>query len=164
MTPFRIEPVSPENRSRAVELLVEQFGTSQMVSRGELWDARDHPGFLALDERGPVGVVTYRIREDACEITTVCSRERGRGAGSALIAAVQAVARSAGCRRLWLVTSNDNLPALGFYQKRGFHLVAVYPSALDEYRRLKPQIPRVGLDGIPLRDEIELEIRLKEAL
>jgi ribosomal protein S18 acetylase RimI-like enzyme len=158
--PFRIEPIGPQHRSQSAELLVEQFGTSQMVSRGELWDARDHPGFLALDERGPVGVVTYRIQGDACEITTLCSRDRGRGAGSALIAAVQEVARSTGCRRLWLVTTNDNLPALRFYQKRGFHLVAVYPNALEEYRRLKPQIPHVGLDGIPLRDEIELEIRL----
>jgi len=61
---------------------------------------------------------------------------------------------------MWLITTNDNTRALRFYQKRGFHLVAVYPNSLNESRRLKPQIPIIGIDGIPLRDEIELEITL----
>jgi ribosomal protein S18 acetylase RimI-like enzyme len=80
--------------------------------------------------------------------------------GSALIAAVRAAAQAAGCRRLWLVTTNDNTRALRFYQKRGFRLAALYPNAMERYRRLKPQIPELGLDGIPLRDEIELEMTL----
>jgi ribosomal protein S18 acetylase RimI-like enzyme len=155
-----IEPLAPEHRSLVAELLQEQFGTPWMVSRGELWYAREHPGFVARYEPGPVGLITYRVRGDACEITTLCSRDRGKGVGSALLAAVQAVARSAGCQRLWLVTTNDNLPALRFYQKRGFHLEPIYLNALEEYRRLKPEFPRVGLDGIPLRDEIELELLL----
>ncbi len=78
-----------------------------------------------------------------------------------LIEAVKQAAVSAGCRRLWLITTNDNLHALRFYQKRGFRLVAVYPNALEESRRLKPEIPLVGLDGIPLRDELELELALE---
>jgi ribosomal protein S18 acetylase RimI-like enzyme len=160
MSSLRIEPLFPEHRSQVGQLLEEQFGASQMVSRGELWDACDHPGFLALDERGPVGVVTYRIRGDACEITALSSRVPGVGVGSALIAAARAAAQAAGCRRLWLVTTNDNTPALRFYQKRGFHLAALYPNAMESYRRLKPQIPALGLDGIPLRDEIELEMTL----
>ena len=131
-----------------------------MVSRGKLWDARDHPGFLALDEAGPLGLITYSIRADECEITTLYSRVREQGVGTALIEAVVAVARSAGCRRLWLITTNDNTPALRFYQKRGFHLAELYPNALEVSRRLKPEIPHVGKDGIPLRDEIELEMDL----
>ena len=50
--------------------------------------------------------------------------------------------------------------ALGFYQKRGFRLVAVHPGAVNESRKLKPEIPLIGNDGIPIRDEIELEIVL----
>ncbi|MBK9123270.1 MAG: GNAT family N-acetyltransferase, partial [Chloroflexi bacterium] len=65
-----------------------------------------------------------------------------------------------GIHRLWLITTNDNLDALRFYQKRGWHLVAVHRDALNESRRLKPQIPIIGMDGIPLRDEIELEMTL----
>lgn len=57
-------------------------------------------------------------------------------------------------------SSNDNLNALRFYQKYGFTLVALYPNALAQSRKLKPQIPLIGNDGIPLRDEIELELDL----
>jgi DNA-3-methyladenine glycosylase I len=77
-----------------------------------------------------------------------------------LLAAIRQLAQTNGCRRLWLITTNDNLPALRFYQKRGFHLVAVYPDAVTEARRLKPEIPVLGLEDIPLRDELELEIVL----
>jgi hypothetical protein len=52
------------------------------------------------------------------------------------------------------------MDAVRFYQKRGFRLVAVHRRALEETRRLKPSLPETGIDGIPLRDEIELEILL----
>jgi N-acetylglutamate synthase-like GNAT family acetyltransferase len=71
-------------------------------------------------------------------------------------------ARIRGCRRLFLITTNDNLNALGFYQKRGFEIVAIYRGAVNESRKRKPSIPQVGMNGIPLRDEIELEIKLKD--
>jgi RimJ/RimL family protein N-acetyltransferase len=70
------------------------------------------------------------------------------------------LAEQAACQRIWLITTNDNMPALRFYQKRGFRLVAVHQNALDYSRTLKPEIPLIGLEGIPLRDEIELEIIL----
>jgi len=70
------------------------------------------------------------------------------------------MAMNAECRRLWLITTNDNLRALGFYQKRGMTLVAVYRNAMEAARRLKPQIPMIGQNGIPLKDEIELEMVL----
>ena len=79
---------------------------------------------------------------------------------SAEIEAVKEVACKAGCRRLWLITTNDNLNALRFYQKRGFALVAVHRNALEISRKFKPEIPLIGADGIPLRDEIELEMIL----
>lgn len=56
-------------------------------------------------------------------------------------------ARQCGCRRLWLITTNDNL-------------VAVHPNALKAARKIKPQIPLIGNWRIPLRDEIELELAL----
>jgi hypothetical protein len=90
----------------------------------------------------------------------VRDRHPGQGVGTALIEAVKVAAIEAGCRRLWLMTTNDNLHALGFYQRRGFRLVAVYPGAVDAARLLKPEIPLLGNDGIPIRDEIELEIAL----
>jgi len=113
-----------------------------------------------MREGRPIGLVTYRIDGDECEITTLNSLVEGIGIGSALVAAIKDAAVSAECKRLWLITTNDNLPALRFYQKRGFLLVAVHRNALQQSRRLKPEIPLVGRDGIPLRDEIELEMLL----
>jgi GNAT superfamily N-acetyltransferase len=104
--------------------------------------------------------VTYHIEGDACEIVSLDSLVEGIGIGAALIEAVKDAALAAGCTRLWLITTNDNLHALRLYQKRGFVLAALHRNALEVSRRLKPQIPLVGLDGIPLRDEIELEMRL----
>ena len=75
-----------------------------------------------------------------------------------MIEAVRLLARRQGCTRLWVITTNDNVDALRFYQRRGFRLVRVHRGAVDRSRaRLKPEIPSVGAYGIPLRDEIELE-------
>jgi len=107
-----------------------------------------------------IGFACYHIEGDTCELVTLDSMREGIGVGSALIAVVAAAAQSAGCKRLWLITTNDNLHALGFYQKRGFVLVAVHRNAMQVTRQLKPLIPLIGDNGIPLRDEIELEIML----
>ena len=73
---------------------------------------------------------------------------------------VAEVAREAGCTRLWLVTTNDNDRALGFYRAQGFDVVAVHDGAVDASRRLKPSIPLVNGAGVPIEDEIEMERRL----
>jgi len=80
----------------------------------------------------------------------------------ALMAAEAVVdeARSRGCKRLWLITTNDNQKAVRFYRNRGFQLAAIHKNALDETRKLKPGLPETGIDGIPLKDEIELELLL----
>lgn len=90
--------------------------------------------------------------------------EQGRGVGSALLGAVEELARRRGCKRLWLVTTNDNTHALAFYQRRGFSLAALHRDAVTEARKtLKPFIPLVGEGDLPIRDELELEKRLCRA-
>src|SRR5437899_2664527 len=103
MRRFRIEPLGEEGRPQAVVLLTERWGTTRMVSRGELWDAAQLPGFGAWDGERLVGLATYRIGGGACELATLNSRVEGLGVGSALITAVREVAVSAGCARLWLI-------------------------------------------------------------
>jgi GNAT superfamily N-acetyltransferase len=117
------------------------------------------PGFVAEHEGRREGVITYQIACGACEIVSIDGDRPGRGVGTALIEAVVAEARRHGCVRVWLVTTNDNLPALRFYQKRGFALVAVHANAVERSRQSKPEIPLIVRDGIPIRDEIELELR-----
>jgi ribosomal protein S18 acetylase RimI-like enzyme len=142
------------------ELLSKWWGSSRIVSRGQVHDAMDAPGFIALDGVERIGLATYVIDGPDCELLTLNSLREGIGAGSGLVEAVAEAARAAGCRRLWLITTNDNLAALRFYQKRGFALVAVHRGAIEQSRRLKPEIPLIGVDGIPIRDEIELELAL----
>jgi ribosomal protein S18 acetylase RimI-like enzyme len=130
----------------------------RVARKGELVDALAHPQLIAGDSQG---VLTYVIDGDACEILTLHAEPRHSGAGTALLDAVERIAREAGCTHLWLITTNDNVDALRFYQRRGFRLAHVHAGAVDDARaRLKPGIPEIGDHGIPLRDEIELDLLL----
>lgn len=155
-----IHPFEANYQPWAADLLRQAWGSNLVVSRGRLHNALLLPGFVAVLDDRPMGLVTYCLAKGECELVTINSLRPGEGIGSALLQAVKRVARQAGCRRLWLVTTNDNLEALRFYQVNGFELVAVHRNALEASRRLKPQIPQVGKHGIPLRDELELEFVL----
>lgn len=160
MTLFQIRPLETEDRDSVKELLKEWWASPKIVTRGKVHHADELPGFIAIHDAKPVGLITYKIIRDQCEIVTMNSLLERAGIGSALINAVKEIAAKAGCKRLWLITTNDNTVALRFWQKRGFSLVAVYRNALEQSRKLKPEIPLIGMDGIPLRDEIELELLL----
>jgi len=156
----QIRPISQDDQTWIARKLTENWGAPLIVSRGKSHDASKLPGFVALQDNKTVGFVTFRIGGQECELVTLDSWKENIGVGTLLIEAVKREALKVGCARLWLITTNDNLHALGFYQKRGFHLVAVYPNALAETRKTKPTIPENGLHAIPLRDEIELQILL----
>ncbi len=143
------------------ELLCERWGSPVIVTRGRVHEADQLSGFIAEEQEAPVGLITYRIDGDECEIVSLDSLVQGQGVGSALVAAVKEATTEHGCKRLWLITTNDNTAALRFYQKLGFRLVAVHRNAIEKSRELKPEIPDVGMDGIPIRDEVELEMDLK---
>jgi len=155
-----IQPLTLADRDWARALIRERWGAPEIVTRGRIHCAPELSGFVARIAGRPAGLVTYAIERSECEVVSLDSLRSGCGVGTRLLDAVCSAARDAGCRRVWLITTNDNVHALAFYQKRGFELVAVHRGALEESRRLKPSIPLVGLDGIPLRDEIELELAL----
>lgn len=167
MSALRIDRFDAAQRDWAIGLLERQWGSTKIVSRGRVHQAETLPGFVATLGNDPVGLATYHLtpspgRGGRCELVSLDSTIERAGVGSALVAAVRDAAVAAGCGRLWLITTNDNLAALRFYQKRGFVLAALHRGALEGSRRLKPQIPLIGHDGIPLRDEIELEMLLSE--
>ncbi|WP_158602823.1 GNAT family N-acetyltransferase [Jiangella rhizosphaerae] len=157
-----VRPVTGADRDLVVDLLSAAWGTTVMAVHGELYDAADQPGFLAVADGEPAGLLTYRVDGDgAWEITTLESVRPGLGAGTALLDAVGAAAAAAGARRVWLITTNDNVHALRFYQRRGFDLVAIHHDAVTRTREtLKPSIP-LESDGIPIRHELELERPLR---
>jgi GNAT superfamily N-acetyltransferase len=155
-----LRPTGDADREWMARWVTEQWGDVIVVSRGKVHQPDKLPGFAACRGDEPVGLATYRIDGDQCEIVTLDSRAEGQGIGTALINAVVDVALREGVRRLWLITTNDNTPALRFYENRGFRVVAVHRGAIDESRRLKPSIPLTGIGGVEIRDEIELEIIL----
>lgn len=157
---MNIRPLTEADRAWLEEFVPERWGAPTVVGHGRVFRVAELPGFVALEEDEPVGLVTYSIEGEACELVTIDSLREGVGIGSSLLEAVERSARDAGCRRLWLITTNDNLRMLRFAQRRGFSLVALHPNALEESRRLKPEIPLLGLHGIPMRDELELELPL----
>ncbi len=133
----------------------------RVVSRGRMHYPAGLPGFVATRDGEPIALVTYRVEGDECEIVTLHSDVQDAGAGTALIERVRQEASQAGCRRLWLITTNDNTHAIRFYQRRGFRIAQVHAGAIDVYRRdLKPEIPLTGFEGIAIRDEVEFEMDL----
>jgi len=157
---IKVQSLQDNYRKQAKQLLSEAWGDATIITRGNLHDAARLPGFIALSHDRLIGLVTYKITKKSCELISLNSLRPGLGIGSVLLAAVKHMAKEAGCHRLWLITTNDNTVALRFYQQRGFVLAAIHRNALDYSRELKPQIPMVGEDGIPIRDEIELDLIL----
>lgn len=155
-----IRKIEKSDKSWIREFIKEHWCSESVFVHGQLYRPHELPGFIAEKSGKKAGLITYLIKGTNCEIVTLNSVRSGKGTGTALVEAVKNAALEAGCRRLWLVTTNDNLNALGFYQKKGFVLVAVYRNALDLSRKFKPEIPLTGDNGIPLRDEIELEMDL----
>jgi ribosomal protein S18 acetylase RimI-like enzyme len=99
----------------------------------------DHLALLAFDEvQALAGVLTYMVDGPSCEILTLHAAAQWHGVGTALVAEVERVAAGAGCDRLWVVTTNDNVDALRFYQRRGFRLAALRPRR----RRRQPRHPQ----------------------
>jgi ribosomal protein S18 acetylase RimI-like enzyme len=151
-----IRPVRPDDRTKLAEVFRSRWGSTDIAVRGELLDALSLPGLIAESNNLLCGVLTYRFLDDTCEIVSLDALLQWLGIGTSLLAAVEEQAKSHGARRLLVVTTNDNLDALRFYQRRGFITAAIRPNALAESRKLKPTIPLTGCYGIPIRDEIEL--------
>jgi GNAT superfamily N-acetyltransferase len=134
---------------------IDFWGGEQMFMHGDVVRYDEVEGFIYGDW---IGLLTYMLHDNECEITSLNSLQEGMGIGAALIDKALQEARETKCRRVFLITTNDNLRALGFYQKRGFELVTIHRGAVNKSRKLKPSIPLIGENNIPLRDEIELEI------
>ncbi len=153
-----VRAAAPGDRGRVAAFL-EERGMRPIARLGELLDPLDGEALLAEDPSGALaGVLTYRRDGVDCEVTTLYAAARWQGVGSALLAALDGEMRATGCRRVWLITTNDNVDGLRFYQRRGFRLAELYAGAVDDSRaRRKPSIPEIGDHGIPIRDEIVLE-------
>ena len=154
---MHVRAAEPADRDR-VDTFLGDHNAALVARLDQLVDARRLPAFVAEDDGEIAGVATYIVGDSDCEVLTLHATEPWQGAGTALLREVEQFAAEHGCTRLWLITTNDNVDALRFYQRRGFRFAKVHPGAVDATRlKLKPGIPEVGEYGIPIRDEIELE-------
>ena len=154
---FTVRPLMGSDRDWLTGFMTERWGVPVAVGGGRLHRLDDVPGLAAVSADGTVaGVITYLIEADECEVVSIDAVVRFEGVGSALLEAACELAVAADCRQARLITTNDNVDALRFYQRRGFTLSELRPGAVAESRRVKPQIPLVGAHGIPIRDELVL--------
>jgi ribosomal protein S18 acetylase RimI-like enzyme len=157
-----IRPLSESDRAWAVQVETESWSEPVVARLGELVDPTSLPGFIAFLDGRRAGLASYAVRGKECELVTIRSLREGQGVGRALLDAVRAAASEAGCTRLWLITTNDNLRALKIYQRWGMEIVAFHRHAVTDARRhLKPSIPEHGAHDIPIAHELELELRLQ---
>jgi GNAT superfamily N-acetyltransferase len=156
----RIRPFTEAERKDLRRLLTREWGAPKVICRGRIYDAAECPALGSWEGERLTGMATYTIGQEECLLLTLNAFEPGHGVGSALLEAVGQEARGAGCRRLSLTTSNDNARAIRFYEHRGMRLAAVHHGAMDEARRLKPEIPEFAPDGTRISDELEYELEL----
>lgn len=155
-----IRRIDQNDRKDIDDFIVNHWYTMDMVVRGESIDMGNVDGLYSFEDEKITGLITYRTEGDEMEILSLDSLNENRGTGSRLLEKVVELGRKNGLRRIKLITTNDNLNALRFYQKRGFDICNIYMNALDEARKIKPEIPFIGMNGIPLKHEIELEMIL----
>ena len=160
ITDFEINEISSKDSSLVASFIAESWGSPMSISRGRMVDTSKLPGFICKKDNQIVGLLTYHIDNKDCEIVTLNSQIKNIGLATQLINKVIEKAKSLDCKRVWLITTNDNTYAIRFYQKRGFEWVGFYRNSMEESRKLKPEIPELGDDNISIKHEIEFEIKL----
>jgi len=157
---IQVRPVGDGDRPMIAWLMVELWGSAQQIVHQTVFRPAELPGLIAERAGRLVGLLTYHADGGVLEVVTLNALERRTGVGTVLMETVADDARRLRCHEIRLTTTNDNLDAIRFYQRRGLRLVALRPGAVDRARLEKPEIPRAGAYGIPLRDEIDLARRV----
>ena len=154
-----IRPIEPRDQAEVRAELHTHWHSNGIWSLGRLHQADQLPGFVAEVDGVFAGLLTLNMVEGGwqCEVITLSSRSPAHGVGAALLAAAEEHARTQGCKRIYLTTTNDNAHAIRFYQRRGWRFSALYKGIVDRVRQIEPSYPLLGLDGIQIRDEIEFE-------
>lgn len=158
---MKISTINNKNRLEVNNFIIKQWYSSNMVVKNKVIDMRKLDGFIVLDEDKIIGLITYSIEDRTCEIISLDSLRENRGIGTKLLNRVIEEAKVQNCMKVKLITTNDNIKALKFYQRRDFDMVGFYYNALEKARVLKPSIPLIGENDIPLRHEIEFELKIE---
>ena len=150
--------ISTSDRTLVDEFIRQQWYTTTMIIRGKEVDMTQTEGFYVKEQEDIIGLITYLVSDDVLEVISLNSLRENQGIGSKLVDAVIREAKDRKLKKILVVTTNDNINAIKFYQKRGFDMARLYHNALDISRKIKPEIPLIGDHSIPLRHEIEFEL------
>lgn len=158
LPPVLVREATDADRPVARALFERDFGRTQVVAFGQVMDIDQMPALVAIMRDEPSGALAYRLLGDAVHIVALATDPMWQrsGVGGYLVAEAELIARRLGLARMVVATTNDNLPALYFYQRRGYRLTALVPnSVIDHTGQEQP-----GFAGVSVRDEIRLEKRL----
>jgi len=158
---IQIEKMKKKDKEAVRDIVRSYWGDETIIVNKEVINTSKLVGLKTVKANEIIGILHYRVAGDECQIITLASTKQGQGVGSKLLQEVEEIARKEDCQLISLNTTNDNLHALGFYQRRGFHLAGLYPGEVTAARKLKPTIPEIGENNIPIRDEIRLEKNLE---
>ena len=154
---MKVLKITTDNKNDVRKFFIEHWGSAEMVVSSGIYNCSELDGFIYVNEHDEItGLITYIIRHNECEIISLDSIEEGKGIGTELVRVVEHLAKQNDCEIVSLLTTNDNLHALKFYQKRGYRIVEIMPNAVQKARAIKPSIPLIGNDNIPLHDELKL--------
>lgn len=127
-----VRPVRLDDAAAIAGLLGELGYPSQAAATDERLEVVlgfDDAGVLVVEaDRQVVAVGAYQLihalerRRDMCRLTSLVVRadHRRRGAARAVVAAIESIAREAGCFRLEVTTQVHREDAVGFYESIGF--------------------------------------------
>jgi GNAT superfamily N-acetyltransferase len=152
---FRLEPAGRELIGR----LWMDFTRLPIVTMSRRYD---DPGeveaIVCRDEEGRVcGHVSFSVDGESGEIVTLEALVQGQHIGGRLIDASEEEMRRHGVRRIIVTTTNDNIRAQGFYQRRGYRLKRIELDGMKRVRAAKVDVPETGYEGLPLLDMWEFE-------
>lgn len=155
---MRIVVTKEFDKKMITDFFICNWGTPQMVISSGIYQCDELDGFAIVDHKEKImGLITYVISDNECEIISLDSKDENKGIGTALLNQVEAVSKKSGCCKIKLVTTNDNLHAFLFYQKKGYQIAKIFPNSVEKARIIKPEIPKKADNGIPIRDEILFE-------
>lgn len=158
LPPVLVREATDADRLAARELFQRDFGRTKIVAFGELMDIDQMPALVAIRHRDPAGALAYRLLGEALHIVALATDPMWQrsGVGGHLVAEAELLARRLKLGRVVVATTNDNLPALYFYQRRGYRLTGVaIDSVIAHTKEVHP-----GFGGVPVRDEMRMEKRL----
>lgn len=159
LPPVLTREASPEDHRKALAIFHRDFGRTSIAAFDETVALETASTIVAEMQDDIGGALAWKRRDDAVQIVALATDPMWQrsGVGGHLLAELEVLARREGVSRIVVATTNDNLPAVYFYQRHGYRITAVVPDAATKH----PEATRQrGFADIPVMDELRMEKRL----